>query len=66
APAPLRARSPRPPGARVTTDFFDAQLADQASAGPAMVAGGSVSGLAQLSAGAAAPLPPGPCPGAPG
>ena len=52
--------------ARVTTDFFDARLAGQAAAGPAMAADGSLPGLAQLSAGAAAPLPPGPCPGAPG
>lgn len=52
--------------ARVTTDFFDAQLAGQAGAGPAMVADGNVPGVAQLSAGGAPPLPPGPCPGAPG
>ena len=51
--------------ARVTTDFFDAELAGQAAAGPAMVADGTLPGLAQLTAGGAAPLPPGPCPGAP-
>ena len=52
--------------ARVTTDFFDAVLGGQAQATSAMADDGNVAGVSSLSEAAAAPLPPGSCPGAPG
>jgi len=51
--------------AKVTTDFFDAELAGEPSGLPAMTADGNVSGTAQLSEGPTAPEPPEACPGAP-
>jgi dienelactone hydrolase len=51
--------------ANVTTDFFDAELAQQPEALRAMVAGGDLPGFAQLSDGTTAPPPGGYCPGAP-
>lgn len=49
----------------VTTDFFDAELARQPAGLGAMAAGGTVTGVAQMSDGATAPPAPGGCPGAP-
>ncbi len=51
--------------AKVTTDFFEAELAGRAAGIGAMAGDGDVAGLTQLSQGASAPLPPSSCPGAP-
>ena len=51
--------------ARVTTDFFAVELGREPGRTAAMASDGDVSGVAQLSDGGTAPLPVGPCPGAP-
>jgi dienelactone hydrolase len=51
--------------AKVTTDFFDAELAGETRGITAMGVDGNVSGTAQLSIGPTAPLPPGSCATAP-
>lgn len=51
--------------AKVTTDFFDAELAGQTRGITAMAVDGNVSGTAQLSTGPTAPVTPGPCATAP-
>jgi predicted dienelactone hydrolase len=51
--------------AKVTTDFFDGTLAGQAAGMSALAAAGNVAGIAALSDGPTAPLPPSGCPGAP-
>ena len=50
----------------VVTDFFDAELAGQGAALPAMESAGAVPGVAALTAGTTAPPEPGTCPTAPG
>ncbi len=52
--------------AKVTTDFFDAELAGQASARGAMATDGNVGERSSLTAGAVSPQAIGACPGAPG
>lgn len=52
--------------ARVTTDFFDAELAGETAGIGAMVSDGDTAGVAELSDASAAPLAPSSCPGAPG
>ncbi|HVC69235.1 MAG TPA: hypothetical protein VNC61_03110 [Acidimicrobiales bacterium] len=52
--------------ARVTTDFFDAELAGQTAGTGAIMIGGDVAGTAQITAGVSAPPSSGTCPGAPG
>lgn len=54
--------------AKVTTDFFDVELASQGAAIGAMMADGNVTGAARITGGPSAPsaAPPGGCPGAPG
>ena len=51
--------------ARVTTDFFDAELAGQTAALAAMTTDGSVGGRSSLTASTVSPQEPGTCPGAP-
>jgi dienelactone hydrolase len=51
---------------RVTTDFFDAELAHEPGALAAMRAAASAPGVASLRVGGLAPPEPGGCPGAPG
>ena len=51
--------------ARVTTDFFAAELGGQRGGTAAMASDGDVTGVAQLSDAGTAPLPAGSCPGAP-
>jgi dienelactone hydrolase len=51
--------------AKVTTDFFDAELAGQSAGLTAMPGDGNLSGVAQLSDGPSAPAAPPGCPGAP-
>lgn len=48
---------------RVTTDFFDAELAGQPAGVSSMRTDGNVAGTATLTSGASAPAAPGSCPG---
>jgi dienelactone hydrolase len=52
--------------ARVTTDFFDAELAGRRSATATMMKEGNVAGATQITDGRSAPTAPGSCTGAPG
>lgn len=52
--------------ARVTTDFFDAELAGQSAGLAAMATDGNVGGRTSLTTGRVAPQATGVCPGAPG
>jgi dienelactone hydrolase len=51
--------------ARVTTYFFDAELADEPAALAALRSAGAVPGVASIRQGGTAPTEPGRCPGAP-
>jgi predicted dienelactone hydrolase len=52
--------------ARVTTEFFDGELADQTSALAALAADGNIAGRSSLTHAASGPQKSGGCPGAPG
>jgi dienelactone hydrolase len=60
---PLVAPGQRSVVARVTTDFFDAELAGEAGGLPAMTTDGDVPGTARVTSGVSAPSAPGDCPG---
>lgn len=52
--------------AKVTTDFFDAELHGQSAGATGMIADGNVAGTTQITEGGTAPATSGGCPGAPG